>query len=92
MFIVQTHNTCVSTAQRPATLRSVCTFSKGENILEILNSECEPLLKSVKPHYGLADAPGYWWQTFKYHHEDANSLNMVYSSLDTCFFYQVTGN
>ena len=62
---------------------------KEENILNILGAESKALLKAIKPQYGLAEAPGYWWQTFEHHHEDPNSLNMVCSSIDPCFFYQV---
>ena len=38
--------------------------SKGEDVLERIGAPSGPILKAVKPQYGLAESPGYWWQTF----------------------------
>ncbi len=60
---------------------------KGEHILERIGAEPGSLLHAIKPQYGLSDAPGYWWQTFRrWHVED---LGMKPSLLDPCLFYKL---
>lgn len=46
-------------------------------------------LQALQPWYGLADYPGYWWQTFKRYH--INELKMKQSTLDPCIFFKRKG-
>ncbi len=59
---------------------------KGENLLEHIGAPPGSILKAVKPQYGLAESPGYWWQTFRHWH--VSDLNMSASALDPCLFYK----
>ena len=47
------------------------------------------LLKVIKPLYGMAESPGYWWSTMRNHHVDV--LKMKQTILDPCLFYKVEG-
>ena len=44
------------------------------------------ILKAIKPRYGLAEPPWYWWQTFRSWH--INDLSMKHSALDPCLLYK----
>lgn len=46
----------------------------------------EGLLHAVKTLYGLAESPGYWWQTFKRYH--VMDLGMTQTILDPCLFFK----
>ena len=59
---------------------------KGENILSKIGAPPGSILKAIKPQYGLAESPGYWWQTFRDWH--VTDLKMGVTALDPCFFFK----
>ena len=56
---------------------------RSEKLLESIGAPPNSLLRAVKPQYGLSEAPGHWWQTFKRWH--LNDLGMKSTSIDPCF-------
>ncbi len=61
---------------------------RKENVLTQIGAPPGSILKAIKPQYGLAESPGYWWQTFRDWH--LYDLDMKSSSLDPCLFYKRT--
>ncbi len=64
--------------------------NKGEHILERTGAEPGAILHAIRPQYGLSDALGYLWTTFRRWH--AKDLEMQPSVLDPCLFYKFDCN
>ena len=61
--------------------------TNGKNILSEQGAPEGSNLRAIKPLYGLTEAPGDWWQTFKRWHK--NNLGMRSAVSDPCFFYKL---
>lgn len=63
---------------------------KGDDVLQRIGATQRSILKAVNPQYGLAESPGYWWQTFRDWY--VPDLDMTSSSLDPDLFFKTETN
>ena len=64
--------------------------SKGEDVSKIIGVSSESRPKPIKPHYGLAEAPGNYWRTFR--DWRTSDLGVKVTALDLCLFYKLGNN
>ena len=63
---------------------------KDEKVLEQIGAPYGSVLKALKLQDGLAEYPGYLWQTFRDWH--VTDLDMKVTAIDPCFFCKIGQN